>query len=418
MKWLMKFVIVLIVLIPVSVLGGVYLAIEDRPLIEREVQLNPDEIQRAKHLFQEHDPRTLQDGMIKTMTVNQQDLSLALNYLVNLLGKGGARVTITDGHLATQATLQIPKSPLGKFLNVDVEIAQSTHDPRFKHLRIGQLPIPSWLAEQGLEMGLNQAYAASNVPKASEVIHAIALKNNQLHVTYQWDSKITDVVRNALVSQDDRQRLKAYHEKLTEVTHNIGPKVRVSLSQFLPPLFTLAQDRSKTNDAVAENRAVIVLLSTYINHRGLKRMVPEAEEWPQPIYHTVTLYDRRDFPQHFIISAAVSMAGGNLISNAIGVFKEVEDSRGGSGFSFSDLGADKAGTILGQRLTSSQHAGQLQERLARPLREEDLMPMVKDLPEGLSEAEFAQQFGNVDSPRYNQVVAQIDQRVAALNLYQ
>ena len=417
MKWFMKFLIVLLVLIPVSVLGAVYLAIENRPLIEREILLTPDEIQRAKRLFQEHDPRGLTDGMVKTMTVSQGDLSLASNYLVHLLGHGGARVTITDGHLATQATIQLPRSLLGGFLNIDVEIAQSTRLPKFKNLRIGRLPIPTWLAEKGLEVGLNRAYTSSNLPKASEFIHAVTLQNNELQVTYQWDTKITEVVRNAIVSDDDRLRLKVYHARLTEMTHSMGSKARVSLSEILPPLFALAQDRSNTYDAVEENHAVILLLSTYINHRSLKRIVPEAEQWPQPTYHNVTLYGRKDFSRHFIISAALAMAGGDLISNAIGLFKEVDDSRGGSGFSFTDLGADKAGTIFGQRLTSPEHAGPLQERLSRSLREEDLMPMFTDLPEGLSEAEFSRQFGGIDSPQYHQVVALIDQRIAGLSLY-
>ncbi len=46
------------------------------------------------------------------------------------------------------------------------------------------------------------------------------------------------------------------------------------------------------------------------------------------------------------------------------------------------------------------------------------MPMVKDLPEGLAESEFLQQFGGLDSPRYYQMVAKIDHRVQALPLYQ
>ncbi len=112
------------------------------------------------------------------------------------------------------------------------------------------------------------------------------------------------------------------------------------------------------------------------------------------------------------------MEGGNLVSNAIGLMKEVDDSRGGSGFSFTDLGADKAGTRFGYQVTTPTSASHLQQRLANSVREQDLMPEVSDLPEGLSEPEFVQRFGGVDSPRYNQLVAKIDRRVAGLSLYQ
>ena len=268
----------------------------------------------------------------------------------------------------------------------------------------------------GLQLGLNQAYSGSNAPKISDIIQQISLRDQELRVTYQWDTTITEVVRDTLISEEDHLRLKAYHAQLVELLEPIQQK-KISMTRLLPPLFALAQERSKTRNPIEENRAVVLLLSTYINDRGLKRLAPESEHWPQPAPHSITLFGRTDFPQHFIVSAALSMTGGGILSNAIGVFKEVDDSRGGSGFSFTDLGADKAGTLFGQRLTSSHHAGILQSRLTHLVQEEDLMPIVSDLPEGLSEAEFVGQFGSIDSPQYKGIVAQIDQRLSNLTLY-
>ncbi len=67
------------------------------------------------------------------------------------------------------------------------------------------------------------------------------------------------------------------------------------------------------------------------------------------------------------------MEGGNLVSNAIGLMKEVDDSRGGSGFCFTDLGADKVGTRFGQQVTSQTSASDLQQRLARSTHEQDFI---------------------------------------------
>lgn len=418
MKWFFKLFAFILILLPVSVLAAVYFAIEDHPLVQRNVRLMPDEVQRAKTLFQEHDPRRLKDGEVKTMTVSQKDLSLASNYLIHLLGQGGSVVTVTDGYLVSKATVKIPKNPVGEYINVDLGMAQTRNLPHLSHLRIGQLVIPKWLAEKGLQVALNQAYDQTGAPPASDVIHNVAINRDQVQVTYQWNAKITDVVRSALVSPDDQERLKAYHQRLAQVTTKIGERSKVSLVTLIQPLFVLAQERSKNGDAVKENRAVILILTDYVNGRGLRRLAPDSEHWPQPIRHKVTLAGRKDFSQHFTISAALSMEGGNLVSDAIGLMKEVDDSRGGSGFSFTDLGADKAGTRFGQQVTTSASANHLQQRLASSVSEKDLMPEVSDLPEGLSEQEFVQRFGKVDSPRYTQVVAQIDRRVAELTLYQ
>ncbi len=418
MRWVFRAVFLILILIPVSVVGAAYLAIEDQPMVQRDVQLTPNQVQRAKTLFLEHDLRTLQNGEVKTVTISQQDLSLASNYLVHLLGHGGSVVTVTDGYLVSKVTVRLPKNPVGEYINVGLGLAQTRDLPQLVHLRIGRLEIPIWIAEKGLQFALNQAYTETGSPIASEVIHHVAIHRNQIQITYQWDANITDVVRNVLVSAEDQERLKAYHQRLTQVTANIRTRSTVSLVTLIQPLFALAQERSKTGDAIQENRAVVLVLSDYINGRGLRRLAPDSEHWPQPVRHKVTLAGRKDFSQHFIISAALSMEGGNLVSNAIGLMKEVADSRGGSGFSFTDLGADKAGTRFGQHVTSQSSASDLQQRLARLTHEQDFMPEVSDLPEGLSESEFVQRFGGMDSPRYNQLIAKIDRRVASLSLYQ
>ena len=419
MKWLVRLVLLVVILLPVSVVAAAYLAIDDFPLITQDVRLTPSEVQRAKHLFEEHDPRKLKDGDIKTLAVTQHDLSLASNYLLHLLGRGGSVVTLKQGYLATQATIQLPTNPLGRYLNVDVGVTQSTPLPHITHLRFGHLVIPGWIADKGFQMGLNKMYNQPGSRLASDLIHDVVIGDTRLKVTYQWDSSITEVVRTALVPEKEQARLQAYYQRLHKVTSSIGStRTNVSLVRLMQPLFALAQERSRASDVVSENRAVVVMLSSYIHGRGLTRMVPEAEHWPKLVKHRVTLQGRKDFSQHFITSAALAMAGGNPLSNAIGLFKEVDDSRGGSGFSFTDLGADKAGTLFGEQVTSPTSASKLQHRLAASLREDDVMPEVKDLPEGLSESEFLQRFGGLDSPRYHKMVAQINQRVNALPLYQ
>ena len=419
MKWIIRLVLLIVILLPMSVVAGVYLAIDDVALISKDVRLTPAEVQRVKQLFEEHDPRTLKDGDIKTLTLTQRDLSLASNYLVNLMGRGGSVVTLKKGYLAIQATIQLPTNPLGRYLNVDVGVTQHSSLPHFKYLRLGHLVIPGWIADKGFQMGLNTMYPQTGSRLASDLIHDVDFGDNRIKVTYQWNSAITDLVRTTLVSQEEQARLQAYYQRLHDVTVSIGStRTNVSLVQLMQPLFALAQERSQSSDAVSENRAVIVMLSSYIHGRGLTRMIPEAEAWPKLVKHRVTLQGRKDFSQHFITSAALAMVGGNPLSNAIGLFKEVDDSRGGSGFSFTDLGADKAGTHFGERVTSPNSASSLQNRLAASLREDDVMPMVKDLPEGLAESEFLHQFGGLDSPRYNNMVAKIDHRIQALPLYQ
>jgi uncharacterized protein YfiM (DUF2279 family) len=132
----------------------------------------------------------------------------------------------------------------------------------------------------------------------------------------------------------------------------------------------------------------------------------------------VTLNGRTDSPQHFTISAALAAHAGSPLADAIGLYKEVDDSRRGSGFSFNDLAADRAGTRFGELATRSPaSARQLQQRAASGLREPDFMPHAADLPEYMPEAEFKRRFGGVGAPAYQGVMDDIERRVAACPLY-
>jgi hypothetical protein len=49
--------------------------------------------------------------------------------------------------------------------------------------------------------------------------------------------------------------------------------------------------------------------------------------------------------------------------------------------------------------------------------EADMMPSIAGLADNMAEAEFLRRFGGVGSKAYNDVVAEIDKRVAALAIF-
>ena len=105
---------------------------------------------------------------------------------------------------------------------------------------------------------------------------------------------------------------------------------------------------------------------------------------------------------------------GSPLADAIGLYKEIDDSRGGSGFSFNDIAADRAGTRFGEiAAQSGERARKLAQAAASGLREDDFMPAVSDLPEFLSAAEFERRYGGVDGLEYRRMMAKIEARIAS-----
>ena len=185
------------------------------------------------------------------------------------------------------------------------------------------------------------------------------------------------------------------------------------MEEVLRALLNAAEERA--GDAAAENRAALVSLAFFINGKGLAAVIPAARDWPRPRPRNVTLGGRHDFAQHYSISAAIAASAGSPLSDAIGLYKEVDDSRGGSGFSFNDIAADRAGVRLGELATATAAgARKVQRAAAARLGATDLLPEVKDLPEFMQEAEFKRRYGGVGGLEHKKMMAEIERRVAAL----
>jgi len=101
----------------------------------------------------------------------------------------------------------------------------------------------------------------------------------------------------------------------------------------------------------------------------------------------------------------------------VGLWKELADARrGGSGFSFNDLAADRAGTRFGELAVAD--AKRLQQRVAAGMSDADLLPPVSDLPEHLPEAEFVARYGGVGGSGYQRMLATIESRLDAMPMFQ
>ena len=414
LKLLVRAVAVLLVALPFVAIALVLMCFEDQPLVSGSVQLTPQDIEKAKRILGEHDPRKAGPGGLQKVTIEERDFETTLNYAASRVGGHGiARVALRPGSVWLRATVEVPRSPIGRYVNVDAVLLETGALPRFDRLKIGHVTFPPSFGDWLLREGARRAVATERGGLAADVVKDVSIGDKRLTVTYQWNDAIIERARAVLVAPDDQARFRVYHDRLIEVVAQAPNKV--SLATLMPPLFLLALDRGATGDIVREMRAAIIVLTFYANGKGLGEIVAAARQWPQPARRTVTLAGRDDFPKHFLISAAIAAEAGTPLADAIGVYKEIDDSRGGSGFSFNDIGADRAGTRFGETASRSpERARKLARALAAGVKESDFMPDVSDLPEFMQEPEFVRRYGGVGGSGYNKMMATIETRVAAL----
>jgi len=418
MRWIFRVLVLLIVGTQLAMPGLAAAALGDQPAVSRKLEITPEQAERAKRLLKAHDPRRMPSGVVRTFSVSADDLDLGLNFLMSQHG-GASKTVLSAGAAMFWLTMPVPGNPFGGYLNVEAVIHQTAGWPGFDRLRIGRVVVPGVAADWLLQRMLIRLEATADVGvPATDVLKSVRMEPGFVQVEYQWRDDLPEKLRSAFLSADDQARIQAYQSRLVAITGDPRLPQHVSIARLVRPLLEHAASRAAQGDPVAENRAALLVLAFYVNGRGLAALVPEARHWPRPAARKVTLAERGDLAQHFSVSAALAAAAGTPLSNAVGLYKEIDDSRGGSGFSFVDLAADRAGTVFGEHAVGSvRSARQLQERVIIGLVEADFMPPARDLPEGLAEAEFKRRFGGVDSPRYRELTQRIEQRLGALALY-
>ena len=416
-KWLLRLFLIAIIGLPLLLAAALYLAVEDRPLISRAAEIKPENIERARRIVERNDPRKMRPGVLRTIAITGPDLDLAVNYLANRYARGSAAVVLQQGAANVRLSVQLPDNPLGRFVNIDAALVETASLPRFDELRIGRLPVPGWLANGLLRVGIRQLQQSADYGAAADVIRHVSARGNLLLVVYEWNDAVPDQIRAVLVPPAEQARLQACQQRLVEAIANT-PGGDVRFEDLLGPLLELAASRSANGDAAAENRAAIISLAFYVNGKGLGAIIPAARDWPRPTQRHVVLGGRHDFAQHFSISAAIAATSGSPLADAVGLYKEVDDSRGGTGFSFNDIAADRTGTRFGELATASPAGAQKVQRLATGgLSETIIFPEVKDLPEFMQEAEFKSRYGGIGGAEYRKMMAEIERRVAALAVF-
>ena len=435
MRAMLLGVLCLTLVLAAGVAAVLYFAIDSAPRVSGAASLTPAHIERAKRLLDRNDPRTLRPGVLRTITVSEEDLDLAVNYLANRFGKGSSKIELSDGKAHAQASLLLPSVPFmpsGVYINIDAAIGETAVLPQFDHLKIGQLRIPAFIANRILRAWIARLHRSASYGAATDTIKNVGSRNGMLSVVYEWNDAVPDQLAAALVPVADQLRMQAYQARLAELTAPGGQPAKAStsapthtgtnsrgsmrLSALMQGLFQLAAERG--GDAVAENRAAIIVMAFYVNGKGLGAIIPAARQWPVPTLRGVTLAGRRDLSQHFTISAALAATAGSPLADAVGLYKEVEDSRGGSGFSLVDIAADRSGTRFGDLATGPDGGMRKIKRLLMAgVRDADLLPEVKDLPEFMQEVEFKRRYGGIGAPAYAKMMKDIEQRIAELSLY-
>lgn len=388
-------------------------AIDNSPQQVIAQGLNREDIERAKQIL--HIKPEERDS-IKNLSLNAKDLNIAASYLLNHFVENTTAIRFESGRLIFQIAIFVPASPWGRYLDFSFNIRQNQQGLYLKSLKIGEISIPDPMANWLVPFIVHNTVLEQYWQLARQYVQSVNINDQTLDISY-LSAIVEQAKQLAVQKHKDYPSLPIYQHQINEIVNQHDPAWRLSLTELLQPLFATAYQRSHANNAIQENRAVIIAVASYVFKGELRRYLPIGliynKEYP------VFAYKRVDIPQHFIASALLSAVDNILLGQQMGVDKEVGDAQQGSGFSFIDINSDQAGSRFGQLATASaESARRLQKIMAETSSYTDLIPDPQGLDEHMDENSFKTRYNSIDSPAYKQVIQQINDRIAALPLYQ
>jgi len=393
--------------------GGLFiLAVESAPLVVRDATISPLAIAQARWLLRANDPRRLRQGDLRQTGIPAGLIDEGSNYVATRFLHGRGSFQLASAGAEFRFTVAIPGSAGQCFLNLRLGLREQEGKPQLDSVRVGALSIPPALAETMLALGIRLAGYEREWQLGREAVQGLRFEpaRRRIIVAYAWEPALLERFRSAALDREDLARLRSAHEMLAGLLDQHAPGSQVALPAILHDLLDV-----NGSDQLENRRAAIFVLAAYLSERKLATVLPEAANWPALRPIKLMLAGRIDSAQHFVISAALTAWAGEPLAEAIGVYKELADARHGSGFSFADLAADRAGTAFGELLL--QHPERIDRLLRAGFVDGDIIPPLADLPEYLGTREFQQRYGQPGSAAYRQLTDEIERRLHTLPLY-
>ncbi|WP_215398440.1 hypothetical protein [Rheinheimera oceanensis] len=294
-----------------------------------------------------------------------------------------------------------------------------------EHCKLGVITLPGWIANPLLRLMVRSVIAEPADQQLLALFARGELINNRLHFEAANASQIKLNLHPQIhrpfsfgsVQGAAAADIEFYLQQLKQLQRQHRRERRLAF--FAHQLLQVAANRADNSDLETEYKnALWALAVAFASKRFIYYANPDVKLHQVPNMPPMLLNGRRDLTLHFLYSAVLQMLGNTQLSQQIGNLKEIMDAdrdSGGSGFSFVDLAADRAGTHFAEHLPSI--TPQQLNRFNSLTFEQAIMPPTQDLPEGLTEQQLQQQLGGYNGAGFKQLEQEITGRINALKLY-
>ena len=431
--WFVPKVVLSVVLAALCIGAAVWLFLDRAPSRFEAAPVTSAEKRRLVDLLRNKNPTSLQEGQVCTLRLTEHDLNVFLSWGLSL-GSPARKASIKLARDSASLCVSVP-AQLGadrcRYLNLELAggtgVEKGVLRLEVDRCRLGCIEVPRGLLRYLSRVVASQICLDRRWKPFLDATYEMRIEPSSVGFTY-GSVRLPPELRRELFGSTAANKevvasTRAQIDHLLAVVKLVPPG-QLTFGLCFETVFAFARDRSVQRDPVMENRAGIFALGILLGHPrieeflGLTRTGGDSNTAP----HTLTrvlLRGRFDWTRHFCVSAVIALFSDEAVSGAAGLLKEELDAdTGGSGFSFSDLLADRAGTTFATHATRDEAAARvMQSRLAGGFRVDEFFPPAADLPEGIPDAQLQSRYGGVGGEAYLRMMEEIERRIAACAAY-
>ena len=403
--------------------GLAYLAVEPAPLPFSAAPLTSEQ---KRHVYGVLEAARSGDDEVRRLRLTAHDVNFLLAWGLSL-GSPDRKGTVVlmPGHAEAQASLRLPSGWLrGGYVNVVAAgaLAVDRGRPRLRleRLRVGRFAVPGVILAGASPLAVWAVRADPDTRELVKAILGLRLEQDAVEMVFQPRSVHPRLMASLLARLGAKPDVLAATQDHLQYLVGVAPTIPSGedrFTAFVRAAFLHARQRSQGSEPTLENRAAVFALAVLLGHRRVEDFIgpvstPEIRRLAAKRVGRVSVRGRDDWTQHFWVSAGLALLSAETVSDAAGLLKEELDAGGGSGFSFGDLLADRAGTRFALAATRDVAAARaMQNRLSGRWPLDDLFPRAADLPEGIQDAELTSKYGAVGGGPYQALVAEIERRL-------
>jgi len=408
----------------------VLLTLDVLPGVPSNAVLDQGQVNEVQQLLIDHDPRRLLASEFQEVRLTEPELNALTTYIKSnnpVFDAVNTRIGLDEDAVSVGLSIPLDLMGLQRYFNLTLGFTHINGKLVLKQLDAGALGLPAVILSPLGKVIASRLAEDPNYQLVSTFMNSLHFQDinaRRMVIVLDWQGDnrqlLEDQARRAFVSAREAQRLVFYQEKLVDTIAALPESAgTIGLNDLFRPIFLFANINSVAGaDPVAENRAAFIVLSTYLTDFNLEQLVGTDLDIPVPRPLKVVIERREDLARHVSGSAAISASAGASMAELLSVYKEVHDSRYRTGFSFTDIAANQAGSLLGMLATrSTEDALLFQQIMMDSESPGDYLPQLGTY-DGMTEAEFIEQYGSRESEAYRMRLKNISDSIAARPFYQ